>query len=219
MSKVQLHACILIVLLGAAIAAAKSAKPLMVEGRPRTDFSGIPLDLGEWYGRNSKFGAESYKALPSCSLLLRYYEHYEHPFVELAVVYGTDLGDFHQPEACLEGQGLCSVKKGKVRISEGEGVSFEAVSLIMESAYDRRAFVFWFSDEGKASTFLGSHKARVFLKRLRARKIEPSALVRLSTQVLGSDEEAVNRLVRFAEDVVPYLKKEFAAGTSKTSEE
>lgn len=210
MSKVQLHAYTLVVLLGIATLGAKMAKPLGVGGRPSTDFSRIPLELAGWSGRDGEFDEQTYRLLPSCSLLLRYYEREDYPPVELAIVYGTNLGDFHQPEICLEGQGQHSVKKSKVRIKKNDGTSFEGVSLIMESGYGRSVYVFWFFSEGATSTFLGNYKLKVFLDRLHAGKVRPSAMVRLSTPVYYSDEEAVDQLIRFAEDFVPYIEEEFA---------
>jgi EpsI family protein len=142
---------------------------------------------------------------------MRYYERDDDLPITLAIVYGTDLGDFHQPEMCLEGGGLHTIRRGTARVRDAQGKPFQAVSLIMESDYDRQAFVFWFSSEGTTATFLGSYKVKVFLNRLFARKVQPSALIRLSTLALDSDEEAVSRLVRFAEALQPYLKQEFTA--------
>lgn len=211
MSKIQLHAYALVILLALTVLGTRAAKPLALQGQARTDFSRIPLELAGWTGRESQFDEETYRLLPSCSLLLRYYEHEDlYAPVELAIIYGTDLGEFHQPEICLEGQGLRSVEQGRVRIRENDGTSFEAVSLIMDSDYGRRAFIYWFASEGTTSIFLGNYKMKIFVNRLFAREIKPSALVRLSTQVFYSDEEAVERLVRFAEAVVPYLEEEFA---------
>jgi len=211
-SGVQLHAYVLVVLLALVTSTTMFSKPLRVEGRSETDFSKIPMEPGEWVGRTSRFDERTYEQLPSCSLLLRFYEHEIHPNIELAIVYGTDLGDFHQPEICLEGQGLRSVGKDRVQIREGGGTSFEAVELITESDYGRRIFLFWFYSEGVSSTSLGTYKVRVFSERLRMRRVQPSALIRLSTEVLGSDEEAIDRLVRFAEEVVPYIRSEFGTG-------
>lgn len=213
MSKIQLHAYVLAVVLGLALLTVKSSRPLAMEGRVNTDFHRIPMDIDGWVGSDGRFDEQTYRLLPSCSLLVRYYEHPEYPTVDLAIVYGTDLGDFHQPEVCLEGQGLRIVDKKKVTITTKEG-SFPAVGLITESDAGRRAFVFWFEGSGKASTFLGSYKVKIFIERLRIRKIQPSAMVRLSTEVTDTDQDATDRLVGFVKTVYPYLKLEFEANTS-----
>ena len=209
MSKIQLHSFILAVILGLTSVAMKSSKPLAVD-RPQTDFSKIPMEIDGWVGTNSRFDDATYQLLSSCSLLVRFYQHQIHPTVDLAIVYGTDLGDFHQPEICLEGQGLRIVDKHKITIRTDEG-AFQAISLLTESDFGRRAFVFWFAGEGQTSTFLGNYKMKVLFQRLRIRKIEPSALVRFSTEVVDSDQEATDRLVGFIKSVYPYLKLEIEA--------
>ncbi|HET6456195.1 MAG TPA: EpsI family protein [Armatimonadota bacterium] len=208
MPKIQLRAYVLAVILGLTLLMVRSARPLAMEGRPKTDFSRIPMDIDGWSGLNGRFDESTYKGLPSCSLLVRFYQHPDHPTVDLAVVYGTDLGDFHQPEFCLEGQGLQIVDKHKIMIRTNEG-TFPAVSLITDSDMGRRAFIFWFAGNGSASTFLGNYKVKLFFHRLRFRTIQPSAMIRLSTEVVETDQEASNRLVQFIKLAYPYLRQEF----------
>lgn len=170
------------------------------------------MQIAGWSGTNGRFDERTYQGLPSCSLLVRYYVHpdYQAP-VDLAIVYGTDLGDFHQPEICLEGQGLKPLEKSKITIKTRAG-SFQAIRLITESDFERRAFIFWFAGQGSTSTFLGDYKVKVFVHRLLARRIEPSAMVRLSTVVATTDDDAVNTIVRFVQVAFPYLQQEFQAG-------
>jgi len=152
------------VILSLSLYGAKSGKRLSVEGRPNTEFEGIPLHLNDWSGIQSRFSEENYKQLPTASLLLRYYEHDEYPLTELAIVYGTDLGDFHQPEFCLEGQGLRTLDKKGVTI-QGEDESVNAIALIMDSSYGKRAFLYWFASEGATDTSLGNYKIKIFFDR------------------------------------------------------
>ena len=213
MLKIQLHAYVLAAILGTGLLIARSSKPLSVEGRTKTDFNMIPMEIGGWIGSEGRFDARTYELLPSCSLLVRYYEHPEYPTVDLAIVYGTDLGDFHQPEICLGGQGLRVVNKKKITIATKED-TFQAITLITDSDVGRRAFLFWFGGSGQASTFLGDYKVRVFLQRMRVRKVQPSALIRFSTEVVDTDQEAIDRMVGFVKDIYPYLMKEFEADAS-----
>lgn len=212
MSRIQLHAYVLIIILGIVTLGAKSIKPLTVEGRPKTTFGRIPLEFKGWYGQEGRFDEETYRQLPAASLLLRRYvtEDVYAP-IELAIVYGTDVGSFHQPEYCLEGQGLKRIKSVKVLLNDSTtGKKFEAVSLIMDSEYGHRAYLYWFLSDGVTSTSLGNYKLKLILNGLRrSRKIEPSAMIRISTDVVDSDEQASTDLEKFAEEILPYIKKEF----------
>jgi len=214
-SKVQLHTYIILVLLISVTAAVKLAKPLSLAGPPKTDFSGIPMTVGGWAGENGEFDPRTYEMLPSCSLLMRFYQReYDLSPVGLAIIYGTDLGDFHQPEVCLEGQGLRAISKGTVRIKDGKGL-FPAVSVVTEKDYRRQIFVFWFYAEGLSSTSLGQYKVNILLSRLLMRKVQPSALIRFSTVVADSESEseAEGRIVQLANAIFPYVKRELDAPT------
>lgn len=117
MRQTQLHAYILIAMLGVALAGILSAKPLTLSGRPKTDFGMIPMAMDGWNGVRGGFDAQTKKLLPSCSLLHVPYTNLQRASaVELAVVYGTDLGDFHQPETCLQGSGLRILSKRTVLV-------------------------------------------------------------------------------------------------------
>jgi len=214
MSKIQLNACIVIVLFLLVTAAVQSVKPFKLEGRQRTDFSAIPLKIGDWTGRQTEVDQRTKDMLPSCSLLMRFYERdYDLSPVGFTVIYGSDLGDFHQPEVCLEGQGLRTVSKGVVKIPDGEGGAFDAVRLITEADYRRQVFVFWFYTKGMSSTSLGRYKLNMLMDRMFMRKIQPSAMIRLSTVVADTEteEDAMIRAINLASTVLPYLKRELDA--------
>lgn len=216
MSKFQLHALVIVVLCGLTLAGTKAVAPTQT-GRVITDFSAIPLEFGSWtIFRDIGMGEETQRLLPSSSLMLREYEHSDHPGnTQLAIVYGVDLGNFHQPEICLEGQGWYGQAKRLVQIKDAERSSLNAMSVIMaREGQGRTAFLYWFMSEGTTSTSLGNYKTRVLVNRLFMRAVRPSAMIRLSTPVTGSDDDAVKILADFAQQVLPYLKKEFAQPTA-----
>lgn len=177
MPKVQLHAYILVLLLSLSILAMRIDKPLSIKGRPNTNFSKIPMQLDGWVATKIPVDEKTLKALPSASVLMRYYDDSKGTPINMTIVYGTDLGDFHQPEFCLEGQGHRSLSKGKVNIKDIDGQYFPAVSLITESDYSKQAFVYWFSSDNVNSTFLGNYKFKMLMSRLRGKRIGPSAMI------------------------------------------
>ncbi|HEY3297830.1 MAG TPA: EpsI family protein [Armatimonadota bacterium] len=187
-----------------------------MDGRVSTDFAAIPMSFDKWEGIQLRFDKRTYEALPTCSLLLRDYITKDEPsMVELAIVYGRDLGDFHQPEYCLEGQGLKAVREFSVTARRGKSGNFDANALIMVDGNGNRwAYMYWFYTRGRTGTQLGSVKVREFVDRLKGRTMEPSAMIRLMTKAVDSDDKAITRLTRFAESSFPYLEKELAGDTS-----
>lgn len=209
MSKIQLNAVAVTLLLLAVLFGARLREITLLPA-PQSRFEKIPLHLGDWIGRDSEFDEKTRQQLPSASLLYRFYERpTDIVSSNMAIVFATDLGDFHQPEVCLEGQGLKTVTKGVVRIKDGKGGTFEAVTLVTEADYQRRVFLFWFYSNGEASTSLGSYKIRILKDRLMGKVVRRSAMIRLDTSVVDTEEEAISRLVQLANDSVPYLRAQF----------
>lgn len=220
MRKTELHAYILITLTGTSLIGMLFAKPLTIRGRPRTDFSGIPIRLNGWRGTAGSFDEGTKRLLRSCSLLLRSYSRSDHAApVQLAIVYGTDLGDFHQPEWCLQGQGLRIVAKRNVTISPEGSSPFSAVLLVTDSAIGKQVFVFWFESRGRTATFLGNQKIEMLRDRLLDGRVEPSAMIRLSTEVKTSEEEAIATLVEFGAEFYPHMEKELSPSTANGTDE
>jgi len=217
MSRFQAHAILLIVLCSLALGFTWSVAP-SEKNRVTTDFARIPLEFGHWViYDDTGFDEETKRLLPSSSLMYRWYEHDEADVkVGLAIVYGVDLGNFHQPEICLEGQGWRGQTRRMVKIRDEEsGKTFDAMSMVMEhSAQGRMAWLYWFMSEGATSTSLGNYKTRVMVNRLMLKQVRPSAMIRISAPVTSTDEESESYLVDFAQSVLPYLKKEFYAGAA-----
>ncbi len=205
----------MIVLCALTLAGTKAVAPTKT-GRVTTDFSAIPFEFAGWTTLDDPgFDDESKRLLPSSSLMRRFYEHSDYDgAVELAIVYGADLGNFHQPEICLEGQGWRGQSSRMVRIKNTDGSSFDAMSLIMtHEAQGRTAFLYWFMSEGTISTSLGNYKTKVLVNRLMLREVHPSAMIRLSAPAANGDEDATKQLIGFADAALPFLKKEFVRPT------
>jgi len=197
------------VLLALSIVGTRAAK-LPFQTAEKTNFAHIPMNLDKYTGVNQDFGEATRLALPSASLLARDYSLPNESKISLAIVYAVDLGEFHQPEYCLEGDGIRPVQKGIVSIKGRNGDPFDAVSLITESDFGKDAFIYWFTSEGITSTSLGNYKMRIFMDRLRGKPLRPSALVRVSAAVKDNDvNSALEDLKRFAEKLVPCLDEEF----------
>jgi EpsI family protein len=215
MPKIKFHAYALMLLLCMALVASISVKPLTAAERVNCEFTHIPATLGDYTSTDEKFSSDTYSELRSASLLLRKYSSPRKGGpIELAIVYGVDLGDFHQPDICLAGQGLRTVERGIIDVKDAGGKPLQVVSLVTESDEGRDAFMYWFCSKDSESTSLGNYKMRLMVSRLLRRGILPSAMIRISTPVEGSSDEALSKLADFAGRVSPYVIEEIKAGGS-----
>ena len=209
MSSIQINIYILVAVLILAVIGNHAFPPIVdIQGRINEDFHAIPSTIGEWTGYDLKFDQATYDALPSCSLLLRIYTNPSDEEVDLAIVYGKDLGDFHQPEVCLQGQGWNIKTRRHCLIRIARGKTLSAVRLFMSNNYEDRVTVYWFAAPSITSTELGRHKIGLYLDRLAGhREIQPTALIRASSGVSGSEEEAYKRVEEIVSLLVPYFDK------------
>ena len=214
MSKIQLQAYSLVVLMALSVIVTKAGRVAIKESPPKTQFELIPMDIGAWTGVRAEFDETTKEALPTASLLLRYYAHEDFPYTSLAIVYGTDIGDFHQPEVCLQGQGYKAISKRIVTVKPTHGNPFDAVALITEGPDGQTAFLFWFTSEDKTFTSLGNYQMKILKNRLMRQRIKPSAMIRLSAKIDSSIDKSINQLAAFAGDFAPYLMKQFKAGAA-----
>ncbi|MCL6520214.1 MAG: EpsI family protein [Armatimonadetes bacterium] len=209
MSKIQSNVIFLVIFFAILLAAARLVKPFAHEGRVVTSFEGIPKTIGSWTGVDRQFDEEVKKQLPGSSLLWRDYTDRDGNIVSIAIVYGTALGIFHQPEMCLQGSGWTILDEGDTKIPVNSGTSITAKYFVMENEYvGKSAGVYWFSTRGMTSTFLGTHKTQLYLYRILRRKIEPSALVRFTSMVQSDDATTLKKVKELAGLLFPYVQEE-----------
>lgn len=176
-------------------------------GRPNETFDEIPMSIGDWGGERGSFDENTMNALPSCALFTADYVNSRGEMVQLSIVYGRDLGDFHQPEYCLEGQGWKTTHKRALTITEEDGTKHRAVELHQSMAHQDQVVLYWFATEGKAATTLGKHKIKVYLDRLLSRQVRPSALVRFIAPVRSDQSSASAAAHDLATKMGPLIRK------------
>ena len=208
MRKVQSRAYFLVAFV-AIFAAAMNWAPTVggTTGRPNESFAEIPMEVGEWGGERGSFDENTQNVLPTCALFLAEYVNKKGDLVQVSIVYGRDLGDFHQPEYCLEGQGWRTTQKRSLQIRESDGFTHPAEELRQRTSYEDQVVLFWFATEGKAVTTLGKHKIRVYVDRLISRQVKPSALVRFIAPVRTDESSASAATLELARQVGPYIRE------------
>ncbi|MBU3933312.1 MAG: EpsI family protein, partial [Candidatus Omnitrophica bacterium] len=81
----------------------------------------IPLELGEWQGKDISISERTYEILETKDVLIREYTGARGEKVVLVIVYsGVNRGSFHPPEICYLGGGRTLLNKGLERIEIGQ---------------------------------------------------------------------------------------------------
>lgn len=103
---------ILIVLL--AVSAVVSLN-LLVKQRnaiDQLDINSLPLQIGDWQGKDLPMEEESYRILETRNIVLREYKNREGKKINLYIAYSeTNRSVFHPPEVCMMGSGVAIVDK------------------------------------------------------------------------------------------------------------
>jgi len=123
--------------------------------------------------------------------------------VMLTIVYSSSRRSLHLPEGCIKGEGGEIVGQQMLPV----GMSFSAKGLLLQDGDLRRTVLYWFKtgDDFTGSFFNNTfHWARNKIRR----GPTTSAMIRLSTPVVGNDVEGAFAQMRdFAAKLTPVLKE------------
>lgn len=205
MRKVQKHAYILAGVFLLWSVAYSFCKPTGSAGRVVEDFKDIPLQIGDWHGIELEFDEVTKNALKHCALATRDYENEQGYDSNMSIVYGVDLGDFHQPEYCMEGQGWKRTSSRIIKLPSEQ--PHNVVITTMSNDYQQIVMMYWFAMEGRTTTVLGSHKKDAFISRLKGEELKPSAMVRMITPIIDDVENAEKLTIDLASKLDPYINK------------
>lgn len=190
MPRLQLYAVVLTLTLVGWAVLVGMVPPMAAGMRVDEDFKAVPMKVGDWTGTDSSFDAETYKMLPTCSLLSREYVNgVTGDRVSLSIVYGRDLGDFHQPEICMEGSGWKRTTSITVWLHPKGAAPHKASVISLTNGYQDIVMVYWFYMGGEVSSSMGREKIRALIEGLRG-GLRPSAMVKFTTPVSVDEESA-----------------------------
>ncbi len=214
MPRFQIYAVVLMTLVLAwAGLITLSPNPGSVGMRLSEDFSEIPLHANGWYGTNQQFdGAASvYAQLSTCQLLNRsYYKDLSGASAQLSVVLGLDLGDFHQPEVCMNGAGWQVINQRLIKIKPIGAPEHLAVLNNMRSERQGEiVLIYWFYMAGEVTPTLGSKLSQSFRNVFKT--VEPSAMVKFTSPVdydrASAEAAATDLCVSLEKDILKVVKK------------
>ena len=181
-----------------------------IEARvPRQPLASVPLQVGEWAGRElSPYADDVLQQLGADEYLNRTY--IDRSGVPIAIYVGyyasQRQGDtIHSPRNCLPGAGWQPVEAGIVRLGAGE----RAVSVnryVVQKGLDRDVVLYWYQGRGRMTSNEYVAKISLMLDAARLRRTD-GGLVRLIAPIARDKELTTEHLAAFAAALQPYLSR------------
>lgn len=206
MPRVQAYACIVagvLIVWGAVIGFMPRIDP---KQRIVEDFRGVPMSINEWTGTNLQTDRLTLELLSTCTILDREYEGKSGDKVNLSIIYGRDLGDFHQPEACLRGAGWKAVDSRRVWVHPRGLPPHQATMIILRNDQQVEDIItlYWFYMAGQISPTM-QKKVVALLEGFSRKGVQPSALVKFSTPITTDEAGARKLVIEFCEALQPSI--------------
>jgi EpsI family protein len=211
MSKIQISALVLLCLTVLWVADMKRIPQTSDDSRVVDDFAGIPSQIGNWSSVvDSSSVSRRQDVLPTASVLDRTYTNGQGSQVSISIVYCTSLGDLHQPEFCLGGQGWSAADKAMPILRPKNREPFaSAMSWIQNEATGQESVaLYWFNSRLVKDTLLPWFKMKVYWCRIRGVELESVALVRIMVPTTAGDRDRAKKAAMdFASQVSPYIDR------------
>jgi len=200
MPRFQVYACVLSAIVIAWAGLVSLVKPTAAGMRIVEDFAEIPLRVADWQGTSEEeFDRQSYSILTTCTVASRSYVDQSGNRAELSIVYGRDLGDFHQPEICMQGSGWKPTKSRTVWLNPVGGRRHAATGVTLTDGTSDIVMVYWFYMGGRISPVLGQAKLRTFWLAVLGKELKPSAMVKFTAPVSIDEDTALRSAMRLSE--------------------
>jgi exosortase D (VPLPA-CTERM-specific) len=177
----------------------------------RQDFSGFPMQIGNWQGDEDRLEEVYLKSLKLDDYLIGDYADSLGSVVNFYIAYyaSQQAGSaIHSPRSCIPGGGWDIERVTQVDVPgllvNGEPLNVNR--LVIKRGDIKQLVYYWFQQRGRVITNEWQVKWYLFLDSLTKHRTD-GALVRLTTSI-GMDEEWLDgdkRLVDFVEKVVPLL--------------
>lgn len=170
----------------------------------RQGFDNFPLQLGPWHGRHTPIDPEMLDATGSHAHVYVDYRNSQRDSVSLWIAYyetQKKAGGFvHSPKGCLTASGWKIESSSIIKIGPGRPVNL----LVVEQMGTRLVVFYWFMQRGRwiASEYL--NKFYMGYDGLLRRRTD-GALIRLITPAGPDLESARERLISFADLLMPVL--------------
>lgn len=183
--------------------------PVAAAGLARS-LSSMPQEIAGWTGEDVPLDPDTRRALGMDDYLQRVYARdtggAEAPVgVYIAYYASQRQGDaIHSPLNCLPGTGWQPVSRDRVRVAGTASGLFTANRLVVQKGRERQEVFYWYDGRGRRLASEYMNKLLLIVDGVRENRTD-AALVRLSTRIDTSSQQADRRLQTFAAAVDPVL--------------
>ncbi|MEW6378729.1 MAG: exosortase C-terminal domain/associated protein EpsI [bacterium] len=176
----------------------------------RKPFSTFPRQIGEWTGKEEHFDQKIYQKLGVDDSILCNYRTPDGSPVELYIGFyqRQRKGDIiHSPKNCMPGAGWNFARTGKTTIisPDLQGQNITVNNVLLERGNDRQVMFYWYQGRGRFMTSEYMQKIYLVTDSITRHRTD-EAMVRLLAPVAVSEEETVNYLKEFTQQLIPVLQ-------------
>ncbi|MGE5280663.1 MAG: exosortase C-terminal domain/associated protein EpsI [Deltaproteobacteria bacterium] len=155
----------------------------------------MPMQIGEWSGRDLPVEELSYQILETRNLILREYARGGEK-VYLYIIYSTDNRKVsHPPEVCFEGGGISIIDKEKISLELADGRLVPANRLKVEKEGLENIVYYLYKAGGHYTDNYMRQQLYVAQGRLRFQNLS-NAMIRISAEVKPEDGKHADQLLR-----------------------
>jgi EpsI family protein len=203
---------------GAFLASRSRAEPALA----RKPFSELPLQMGAFAGRDLEMSQDVLNLLKLSDYVMRVYlpasserraDAFEGQARQAAApvwlyvgYYGSQRtgATYHSPKNCLPGGGWV-FKSSEPVTGVIPGRPEAAINrVVIEKGFDRQMILYWYQDRGRIVASEYAAKGYLILDATTRNRTD-GALVRVSTPIVGSEDEAFRHAVAFVQELFPPL--------------
>ncbi len=191
--------------------------------QPRKAFFGFPLQLGSFTGRDREMDERVLDLLKLSDYVMRVYvpssserpqsgafegqaRQAAAPLWLYVGYYGSQRtgATYHSPKNCLPGGGWV-FRSSEPVTGVIPGHPHAVVNrVVIEKSFDRQMILYWYQDRGRIVASEYAAKGYLILDATTRNRTD-GALVRVSTPIVGSEEEAFRHAVAFVREAFPPL--------------
>jgi EpsI family protein len=174
---------------------------------PHQSLRELPYSIGTWSGEERPLAERIVQAVSVSDYTNRVYSDRSSPPVQLYVGYYASqrTGDtIHSPKNCLPGSGWDPIRSGYTTIAVSGDRKIVVNEYVIQQDQDKELVFYWYQARGRIIANEYAGKFWMVADAITRNRTD-GALVRLVTPMSDGENKAHDRLVRFTENVFPYL--------------